>query len=149
MDYLKVNETVNQLFISVDNRDWETVKVTLNDTVFLDYTSMAGGQPANLTSGQIIDSWKGLLPGFNATHHQLGNYLIETDHDFARVFCYVTATHYLENESGKNIWTVVGSYDLVLKVVNKSWRITNMKFNLKYIDGNNDLPKMAQEKLKN
>jgi hypothetical protein len=61
----------------------------------------------------------------------------------------VTATHYLENESGKNIWTVVGSYDLVLKVVNKSWRITNMKFNLKYIDGNNDLPKMAQEKLKN
>jgi len=40
---------------------------------------MAGGQPANLTSGQIIDSWKGLLPGFDKTHHQLGNYLIETD----------------------------------------------------------------------
>jgi hypothetical protein len=40
---------------------------------------MAGEQPANLTSGQIIDSWKGLLPGFDKTHHQLGNYLIETD----------------------------------------------------------------------
>ena len=148
MNNSQITETVNKLFISVDNRDWENVKLIFSDTVLLDYTSMAGGQPATLTSSQIIDSWNGILPGFDNTHHQLGNYLIETDSDLAKVFCYGTATHYLANESKNNIWTVVGSYNLELKDINNTWRITKMKFNLKYIDGNNDLPKMAQERIK-
>jgi hypothetical protein len=148
MDNQHVTATVNKLFITVDNRDWENVKLILSDTVLLDYTSMAGGQPATLTSSQIIDSWKSILPGFDKTHHQLGNYLFETDSDLVKVFCYGTATHYLANESNNNIWTVVGSYDLELKGINNTWRITKMKFNLKYMDGNNDLPKLAQERMK-
>jgi hypothetical protein len=61
---------------------------------------------------------------------------------------YGTATHYLANESNNNIWTVVGSYDLELKLINNKLRISKMKFNLKYIDGNIDLPKLAQERMK-
>ena len=144
----EIIEGVNKLFIAVDNRDWESVKKLFDDTVLLDYTSMAGGEPANLTAVQIIDSWKGLLPGFDKTHHQVGNYIIEPGSQKAKVFCYGTATHYLANESKNNIWTVVGSYDFELKHVNNNWRISKMKFNLKYIDGNNDLPRMAQEKIK-
>lgn len=149
MDTQQIIETINKLFISVDNRDWENVKAIFSDTVLLDYTSMAGGQPADLASADIIDSWKSILPGFDKTHHQLGNYIIETDALVAKVFCYGTATHYLSNESKNNLWTVVGSYDLELQTVSKAWRITKMKFNLKYIDGNGELPKMAQERTKN
>ena len=148
MDKHHITELINKLFISVDNRDWENVGLILSDTVLLDYTSMAGRQPATLTSSQIIDSWKGILPGFDKTHHQLGNYLFETDSDLVKVFCYGTATHYLANESKNNLWIVVGSYDLELKAINNTWRITKMKFNLKYMDGNNDMPKMAQERLR-
>lgn len=148
MDTQQIIAIVNDLFISVDNRDWEKVKIIFNDIVLLDYTSMAGGEPANLSSIQIIDSWKGILPGFDKTHHQLGNYLVEIDQLFAKAFCYGTATHYLSNESKNNIWTVVGSYDFELKSIRNSWRITKMKFNLKYIDGNNDLPIRARERMK-
>jgi hypothetical protein len=147
MDKLKIIETVNQFFISVDYRDWKKVKTIFNDKVLLDYTSMTGGQPSVLTSDQIIDSWKGFLPGFDKTHHQIGNYLIETDSDLTKVFCYITATHYLDNESKNNLWIVVGSYDFELSMNDKNWRITKMKFNLKYTDGNNDLPKMAQDRV--
>ena len=148
MDTQEIIETVNKLFTSVDDRDWKNVKAIFTDTVLLDYTSMAGGQPAHLASDQIIDSWKSVMPGFDNTHHQLGNYIIETDSSVAKVFCYGTATHYLANESKNNLWTVVGSYNLELQTVNEAWRITKMKFNLKYIDGNTELPKMAQERLK-
>lgn len=148
MDTQQIIETVNKLFISVDNRDWDAVKAIFSDTVLLDYTSMAGGHPADLASADIIDSWKSILPGFDKTHHQLGNYIIETDSLVVKVFCYGTATHYLSNESKNNVWTVVGSYDLELQAVSKAWRITKMKFNLKYIDGNGELPKMAQERAK-
>lgn len=148
MDSQQIIETVNRFFISFDNRDWESVHQLFSDTVELDYTSMAGGQPALLSPVQITDSWKSILPGFDNTHHQLGNYQVETDGGFAKVFCYGTASHYLANESGKNLWTVVGSYDLELKNTGIAWQITKMKFNLKYIDGNSGLPAMAQNRLK-
>jgi hypothetical protein len=148
MDTQQIIETVNKLFISVDNRNWDTVKALFNDTVLLDYTSMAGGQPANLAAADIIESWKSIMPGFDKTHHQLGNYIVETDSRVAKVFCYGTATHYLSNESKNNLWIVVGSYDLELQTIDEAWRITKMTFNLKYIDGNNELPKMAQDRAK-
>jgi hypothetical protein len=148
MDSLGVIEAVNKLFIYVDNREWEKVMSIFYNTVLLDYTSMAGGVPADLSSRQIIDSWKGVMPGFDKTHHQLGNYLTEGDSLVHKVFCYGTATHYLANESGNNIWTVVGSYDFQLKKYDGVWRVTMMKFNLKYIDGNKQLPVMAQARLK-
>jgi hypothetical protein len=148
MDSQLVVETINRLFIYVDDREWEKVANIFYDTVLLDYTSMAGGIPENLSSKQIIDSWKTVMPGFDKTHHQLGNYIIEGDALIHNVFCYGTATHYLVNDSGNHVWTVVGSYDFVLKNYDHRWRITQMKFNLKYTDGNDQLPSMAQSRLK-
>lgn len=148
MDKIKALETVNNLFIAVDERKWDVVSVVFNDTVLLDYTSMTGGEPVILTSNQIIDSWKGILPGFDKTHHQLGNYLVNNDSDIAKVFCYGTATHYLKNDSNNNIWTVVGTYNFELQDKYNEIKITKMKFNLKYIDGNVDLAGIAQERLK-
>ena len=140
-------ETVNKLFIAVDDRNWDEVSSIFAETVWLDYTSMAGGKPATLPPDQIIGSWKGLLPGFDKTHHQLGNYIVEHTTDEAKVFCYGTATHYLENESGNNVWTVVGSYNIELVPIQNLWRIAKLKFNLKYIDGNAELPSIAQKRL--
>lgn len=149
MDKIEIIEFVNRLFIAVDERNWQEVSDIFNDNVLLDYTSMAGGEPVNLTAVQIIDSWKNVLPGFDRTHHQLGNFRISDEPDIIRVFCYGTATHYLKNDSGDNVWTVVGTYDLELQYINARLKVTAMKFNLKYTDGNNDLPAIAQNRLKN
>lgn len=43
MNYNQIAETVSKLFISVDNREWDNVKSLFDDTVLLDYTSMAEG----------------------------------------------------------------------------------------------------------
>lgn len=149
MDKNQIVETVNQLFIAVDDRNWEQVGKIFNDTVLLDYSSMSGGNPVQLTSAQIIDSWKGILPGFDKTHHQTGNFIVNIDSGTINVFCYGTATHYLKNESNNNVWTVVGSYNFELIEKSNNYVVTKMKFNLKYIEGNLDLPKLASEKIKN
>jgi hypothetical protein len=147
-DKNKIIETINRLFVAVDDRNWEQVSEIFGDTVLLDYTSMAGGSPAKLTSKQIIESWKGLLPGFDKTHHQTGNFIIDCISTTYKIFCYGTATHYLKNETNNNVWTVVGSYNFEIEMINSMLKITKMKFNLKYTDGNNDLAKIAQERLK-
>lgn len=147
MDKLQVIEAVNRFFIAVDNRDWQEVEAAMHSNVLLDYTSMAGGEPATLTPEQITTSWKNLLPGFDATHHQLGNYITEMTNTTTSVFCYGTATHYLKNDSGNHLWTVARTYTIELTNEAGSWKINLLKFNLRYMDGNMDLPVLAQQRL--
>ncbi|MCT4615947.1 MAG: nuclear transport factor 2 family protein [Marinifilaceae bacterium] len=147
MDKILINETVAKLFIATDNRDWKAVEDVFADVVLLDYSSFGAGAPANLKPKQITSSWKAVLPGFQFTHHQSGNFVTSIKSNLAHVFCYGTATHYLENEKG-NVWTVVGSYDFELIQEKGSWKIKSMKFNFKYQDGNLDLSTKAIENCK-
>ena len=142
------NEAVIQLFIATDQQNWQQVERIFAPTVLLDYSSMSGNPAASLSPTEITTAWKGILPGFKATHHQLGNLLESVDGNRATVFCYGTATHYLPNNAG-NVWTVVGSYNFELEQLNdRSWRITAMTFNFKYQDGNTALPEQAMNALK-
>lgn len=142
-----VNETVTTFFVASDNGEWSKVEEIFAEQVELDYSSMNGNPATVLSPKQITDSWKAFLPGFTATHHQLGNFITKVNGNTAIVFCYVTATHYLKHEEG-NVWTVVGSYDLELKQENGKWRLAKMKLNFKYQDGNLKLPQEAMEIMK-
>lgn len=143
----KVQIQVNKFFIAVDACDWETVLSIFDENVDADYSSMSGQPGAVVKATDLVEGWKGLLPGFTHTHHQLGNTIVAEGKGQASVFSYVRATHYLENEKG-NLWTVVGSYDIDLKEIDGEWRITKLKLNFKYQDGNGDLPVAAMEALK-
>ncbi len=66
MDTQKIIETVQTIFIGADERDWELCQSAFAETVHLDYTSLAGGEPADLPSVKIIESWKAFLPKFKA-----------------------------------------------------------------------------------
>ncbi|WP_459209272.1 nuclear transport factor 2 family protein [Aquimarina rhabdastrellae] len=142
-----IQETVSKLFISSDNSNWDEVEDLFASKVTLDYSSMNGNPATVLEPSQITDAWKTVLPGFKYTHHQLGNFITKQDQDKAHVYCYGTATHYLEDKGG-NIWTVVGSYDIDLKKEEHKWQVTAMKFNFKYQDGNTTLVQKAIENAK-
>ena len=141
-------DIVTSLFIATDQQKWEKVAQLFHEEVLLDYSSMNGNPAATLSSQEIITAWKTILPGFEHTHHQLGNFLSKIDQQKATVFCYGTASHYLTNENG-NVWTVVGSYDFELvKQHEGSWKISSMKFNFSYQNGNTALPKQAMQNAK-
>lgn len=141
-------DAVIQLFIATDSQDWSQVEKVFDRKVILDYSSMNGNPATELAAQDIIASWKTVLPGFDHTHHQLGNFQSSLNGNSAHVFCYGTTTHYLEDEKG-NVWIVVGSYDFdLIKDQNQAWRITSMKFNFKYMDGNTSLPEKAMNYLK-
>lgn len=140
-DKAMIVETIDQLFINTDLRDWQKVKDLFAPKVLFDMTSLAGGEPATLTPQQIVDSWdKGLKP-LKALHHQAGNYVVAMNGNEADAFCYAIASHYLPTKSGRNTRTFVGSYDFRLVKTDGVWWISAFKYNLKYIDGNADLEK--------
>ena len=135
----KVKEAINRLFISTDNRDWDTVSQLFAPEVLFDMTSMVGGKPIMLTPQEIVGSWeKGLKP-LKAIHHQAGNYIVHVNEKQADVFCYGIASHFLPNKTNQNTRIFVGSYDFHLIKNGEEWQIDKFKFNLKYIDGNLNL----------
>ncbi|WP_299553037.1 nuclear transport factor 2 family protein [Seonamhaeicola sp.] len=143
----RIKDTVTQLFVNTDNRNWNGVEAQFASKVILDYSSLSGNPAAALKPKDITGAWKTVLPGFTHTHHQIGNVLVDITHNKAHVFCYGTATHYLEDDNG-NVRTVVGSYDFDLEKVNEDWKITTMTFNFKYQDGNSSLAQKAIEHVK-
>ncbi|MEO1653411.1 MAG: nuclear transport factor 2 family protein [Bacteroidota bacterium] len=139
-------EVITKLFVSTDQQNWSEVSSCFADQVVLDYTSMSGQPAATLSPNEIISAWKGILTGFEQTHHQAGNFIISQEGDQAQVFCYGTATHFLPDGAG-NVWTVVGSYDFTLaQTAQGTWQINQMKFNFKYQDGNTSLPAKARQR---
>jgi hypothetical protein len=61
-----VIDVVNQLFISIDNRDWAKVKACFANEVLFDMTSMTGGEPVTMTAQQIVEGWDGGLKALKA-----------------------------------------------------------------------------------
>lgn len=135
----KIIEVINLIFIGTDNRDWKMVKNCFADRVLFDMTSIAGGKPEELPAEQIIDGWDKGLKDLQYIQHHAGNYIVNINNNIADVFCYGTAYHYLENPSGRNTRTFVGSYNFQLRRIEDKWKINMFKFNLKFIDGNKNL----------
>jgi len=132
-------DTIHRLFIGTDARDWAMVEEALAPRVYVDMTSVAGGEPAEMRGADLARMWEEGLRPIQKVHHQVGNHRITVAEDHAEAFCYGTATHYRPTASGRNLRTFVGSYDFVLARMAKRWRITRFRFHLKYIDGNLEL----------
>lgn len=139
-------ESVNKLFLGVDDRDWELVSQVFGRKVFLDCTSISGEEPAELNSSDIIEGWKEYFPKFDYTYHQASNFVICEVGGTANMTCYVATTYYLKNDIGNNMYKVFGTYNMELKKDSFAWKITKMKFNLKFTEGNETLSDLIKTK---
>ena len=146
MNTQDVIETVQNIFIGADNKDWDLCLAAFAGKVVLDYTSLNGGEPSCIDAEEIIETWRNFLPRFKSTHHQLGNFTIHAVGEHAEVYCYGTAFHYFPNSTGNNVWTVVGTYDISVQRLKDTWRVTALKFNFKFADGNLEIPNMIVDK---
>ena len=145
-DKQTIIETIGNIFSGVDERDWAKVQGAMAKEIYIDYTSLAGGEPANLSAEKIIENWKGVLPGFQSTHHQIGSFQVNVTGDKATATFSGLALHYLNNET----WTVIGTYDFALtKNSNGKWSVEKMKLNLQKQAGNLELPALAIQNVKN
>jgi len=131
--------TVNALFRKVDEKDWTAAAECLAPSVRLDMTSLSGGEPETATGAAVVDGWRESLEHLDEIHHQAGNYEVEVSGEEAAATCYGTAFHYLRNGTGRNTRSFVGTYDIHLTKHRGRWRIDELRYNLKFMDGNPDL----------
>ncbi len=70
-------DALTRVFVCADRRDWDGLGAVLGERVVLDYASLTGGEPAELSGDELLAAWRGALGGFEATQHWLGSFLIE------------------------------------------------------------------------
>lgn len=139
----QVSETVSKLFIYMDNNDWPKLKKLFTKHLVFDYSSINNKPAKRIHRDQLIKKWKGFLPGFDYTHHQIGNMVAKVKDKRAAVFCYTTINHFIADEDDGELWEIVGDFNLSLRKYGKKWLVTKMKFNLKYQLGNPLLGEVA------
>lgn len=142
--YVEISNTISRYFVAVDERNWKGAQALMTNPFHLDYSSFGAGEAADLDPAEILKNWAAFLPGFDATHHQIGTVDIEVNGDTAKAKLYGTATHIID----ARIWTVVGTYHQTLVKTEQGWKLSGTQFVFKYQSGDTDLPAEAQKRMK-
>ena len=88
----------------------------------------------------LIDGWRGLLQGFDATQHLTGPILADVSGDAARAHCAVTAVHQMDGDQ----WTPSGHYEIGLIRTAARWAISAITYTNVLVVGDVTLPEKAR-----
>lgn len=142
METSNILPVVQAVFKGADARDWSLVEQSFAPEVRYDYTSMAGGEPLTLTPAAIIGMWKQFLPGFDKTEHRISDFKVTEEGNTAAVQFKGHATHVIDQA----VWIVEGTYETKLTRQADRWQLTFFKFNLQKMEGDLQLPALAQQR---
>jgi hypothetical protein len=138
----EVEDAVIRMFVATDERDWPTVESCFTEPFTLDMTSMVGGSPVTMTPRQVANAWAEGFETLDSIHHQVGNFQTSVEGHRATVRCYGVAFHHRAAiAAAVKSRTFVGTYEIELSPHSDRWRISKLKFNLKFIEGNLELEK--------
>jgi hypothetical protein len=131
---------ITELFLATDRKDWTAVEACFAPTVTFDMSSVGAGPARSVSPRDIATGWRTGLAGVEHIHHQAGNFVVTVAGDEAEAFCYGIAYHHRARRDGRSTRVFVGSYDFRLARADDApaptWRITAMRFALKFLDGN-------------
>ncbi|MEM9340495.1 MAG: nuclear transport factor 2 family protein [Bacteroidota bacterium] len=147
-DQSEIISLMKTLFNETDNRNWEAVKQTMADTVYVDYTAL-GGDAGFKTPDEIVSGWQSLLPGFDRTVHQPHNFSVWVAGERASATLDAIATHYIHGTNHGNQWTVFVGYDTEYVKDNGVWKLARIDVSVYDQSGNTGLPLKAIEIVKN
>lgn len=132
-----VEDVVVRMFVATDERDWTTLERCFTDPFMLDMSSLTGSPASNASPRHVAAAWADGFKPLDHVHHQVGNFRTRIDGAAATVRCYGIALHHRAKIAAESkTRRFVGTYELDLVRGQDAWRITRLKFLLKFIDGN-------------
>lgn len=142
LDATRIRQTITALICAVDLRDFAAAERLFAPRVRVDYTSLWGGEAAEMAREELLAGWRSLVPGFDATWHELGAIEVQLEQQKAGASCPVAARHWI----GSEIWLPKGRYEFAL-TRSDSWRIAAMKLVLMEEIGSRALVEKARARV--
>lgn len=130
--------------LAVDLAAYDLAARAFAPEIIVDYTSLWGGEAQRMTPAQLMTAWRGIVPGFDATRHEIADVRVAVEGDGARASAFVDGRHYLDGQ----VWRPVGLYDWRLARIDGQWKVTHMTFTVTQEIGARALAEEAMERAK-
>ncbi len=140
----QIRTLVSSIPLAVDRAAYDLAEAAFAPEVEIDYTSLWGGEPAVMTPSALMDAWRGIVPGFDATWHELGPVTVNVTGDTATAHAFVDGRHWI----GDRLWRPVGNYHWDVARIGNTWRVTRMEFEMTEELGDRALAAEAMERAK-
>lgn len=133
---------VSSIPLAVDRAAYDLAEEAFAPEIVIDYTSLWGGEPATMTPADLMTAWRGIVPGFDATWHELGPVSVTLEGDTATATAFVDGRHWI----GEDLWRPVGNYIWDVSEINGEWKVTRMVFQMTEEIGDRGLAAQAMER---
>ena len=143
-DSARVIAIVSSIPLAVDLARYDLAEAAFAPSIVIDYTSLWGGEPQRMTPAELMAAWHGLVPGFDATRHELRDVRAEVDGDRATATASVDGRHWI----GERLWRPIGTYSWSLERRDGAWKVTKMTFGMTREIGDRGLVALATERAK-
>ena len=141
VDEAEVRRVVDGIDLATDAKDWGLCRGYFTDEIFVDFSSLAGGEPGRMPADDLVNAWKTNLYAEKLSHHMRTNHRISLQGDQAEVFSKGYALNILRRGTGSDLWEVWGDYIHTLERTPEGWRCSGMTFVVTRARGN----EMARE----
>jgi hypothetical protein len=138
----KVIAVVSSIPLAVDLGRYDLAEAAFAPEIVIDYTSLWGGEPQTTTPAALMDAWRGLVPGFDATRHELSGVEARIEGERATATALVDGRHWI----GAALWRPIGAYRWTLQKQDGLWKVTAMTFALTQEIGDRSLVAAAAER---
>lgn len=141
-DVARVISVVSSIPLAVDLAAYDLAEKAFAPQVVIDYTSLWGGTPNTMTPSELMTAWRGIVPGFDATWHELGPVTVRVNGNEAKASAAVDGRHWI----GTQLWRPIGNYHWDLQKQQGQWKVTRMQFAMTQEIGDRTLAAQATER---
>jgi hypothetical protein len=135
----RITQLVSSIPLAVDLANYDLAQAAFAPTVTIDYTSLWGGTPQTMTPEALMAGWRGIVPGFDATFHELSDVQVSVTGDTAVATAKVDGRHWI----GTQVWRPIGTYRWSVERQAGVWKVTTMTFTMTQEIGDRALAQQA------
>ncbi len=121
IDRSNIIDTLNRFVLSIDQRDWKTMRDSLCDEIDFDYSALNAVMPQ--TADELVKQVQQDQSNFKAVQHSTTNHQVNLKGDTADCIANVRAQHLLPDDRPNHFWTVIGRYTYSLSRTTTGWKI--------------------------
>jgi fermentation-respiration switch protein FrsA (DUF1100 family) len=140
----KIISVVSSIPLAVDLARYDLAEAAFAPTITVDYTSLWGGAPQRTTPAELMQAWREIVPGFDATRHELRDVQAQVEGSAALATASVDGRHWI----GASLWRPIGRYSWELTKRDGRWAVTSMTFTLTQELGDRALAQEAMARAK-
>ncbi len=131
---------------SLDIGDWPGYRSCFTDTILVDFKRLTGFDTVKVSA----DEWTRfaeLILSPVRRQHVYSNFDIRIDGDRAFAITYMTARHWKSTDLGSSNYNQFGWYDTWFVRQDDVWKISHIKHDFQWVDGNNAMFDMSEPEL--